>query len=218
MSFPGSPRVAKGAIVSIDVSNPIPQVLPFQYNPDTLTRTLKPQYSAGGQSRTEALRLKGAPIETISLDVEFDATDQLEHADQNSVAATMGILPQLAALEIILYPKSSLVIANSVLAALGTIEIAPAEEPFTLFIWGAKRILPVQLTDYHVTEEAHDINLNPIRAKVSLGMRVLTYDDLDVTHPGYSLFLAHQVVKETMAVIGSVGSISSLASGNIQLT
>jgi hypothetical protein len=198
-SFPGSPRVTKGAIISIDPFSPIPQVIVFQYNPDTLTRTLQPQSSSGGESRTEALRLKGPPVETISLDIELDATDQLEHPDQDGTAASLGILPQLAALEIIFYPKSSLVIANTALAALGTIEIVPPEGPFTIFIWGAKRVLPVRLTEYRVIEEAHDTNLNPIRAKISLGMRVLTYDDLELTHPGYALFLAHQVVKETIA-------------------
>ena len=96
-TFTGSPKVAKGAIVSIDIFSPIPQVIAFQYNPDTLTRSLQPQYSAEGGNRTEALRLKGAPIETISLDIEFDATDQLEHPDQNPTATSMGILPQLAA-------------------------------------------------------------------------------------------------------------------------
>jgi len=187
----------------------------FQYNPDTLTRTLEPQTTAGGENRSEAFRLKGAPIETISLDIELDATDQLEK--QDPTAKSMGILPQLASLEIILYPKVASVIANAALSALGIIEMVPQEGPFTLFIWGAKRILPVRLTEYRVTEEAYDTSLNPIRAKVSLSMRVLTYDDLEVTHPGYSIFLAHQVVKETMAAIGSVKGISSVVSGNSNL-
>jgi hypothetical protein len=90
------------------------------------------------------------------------------------------------------------------------LEVIPPEGPFTLFIWGAKRVLPVKLTEFRITEEAHDVNLNPIRAKVSLGMKVLTYADLKLTHPGYALFLAHQVVKETMAVIGSVNSLGAL--------
>jgi hypothetical protein len=156
-------------------------------------------------------------VETISLDVEFDATDMLEHPDQNRTAANMGIHPQLAALEMILYPKSSLVIANTVLAALGTLEIVPPEGPFTLFIWGAKRVLPVRLTDFSVTEEAYDTNLNPIRAKVTLGLRVLSYSDLNQTHPGYALFLAHQVVKETMASIATINSLSTTGAGGVQI-
>ena len=69
----------------------------------------------------------------------------------------------------------------------------------TLFVWGPKRALPVKLNEFSITEEAHDMHLNPIRAKVSLGLRVLSYSDLPLTHPGYALFLAHQVTKEAMA-------------------
>jgi hypothetical protein len=161
------------------------------------------------------LRLKGAPVETIKIDVEIDATDQLETA--NSIATSMGIYPQLSALEMLLYPKSLLVIANTIALAVGTIEIVPPMAPFTLFIWGPKRVLPVRLTDFTITEEAYDVNLNPIRAKVSLGLRVLSYNDLPLTHPGYALFLVHQVVKETMATIGSVGNLGSVLSGGVNL-
>jgi len=206
-TFPGSPRVQKGAIVGIDIFNPLASVIIFQYNPDTLTRTLQAQTTTGEAGRSEALRLKGAPVETIKLDVEVDATDQLEKADP--VATGMGIYPQLAALEMLLYPKSSLVIANTILMAVGTIEVIPPEAPFTLFIWGPKRVLPVRLTSFTITEEAHDPSLNPIRAKVSLELRVLSYSDFSVTHPGYALFLSHQIIKETLAVIGSAGNIAS---------
>jgi len=201
----------KGAIVGIDPFNPLASVILFQYNPDTLMRTLRAQTPQGGGDRSEPMRVNGAPEETIKLDVEIDATDQLEKAD--SVATSMGIYPQLSALEMLLYPKSALVIANTVLLAVGTIEIIPPEAPLTLFIWGPKRILPVRLTDFSITEEAHDVNLNPIRAKVSLGLRVLSYNDLPVTHPGYGIFLAHQVVKETMAVVGSAGNLGVVSGG-----
>lgn len=214
-TFPGSPRLMKGAIVGIDIFNPLASVIVFQYNPDTLTRTLQAQASGAGGDRTEALRLKGAPIETIKLDVEIDATDQLETA--NSLATSMGIYPQLSALEMLIYPKSALVIANTVLLAAGTIEIIPPVAPFTLFIWGPKRVLPVRLTEFSITEQAYDVNLNPIQAKVSLGLQVLSYNDLPLTHPGYYLFLAHQVIKETMATIGSVSNLAGVAGGNIKL-
>ena len=212
-TFPGSPRLLKGAIVGIDPLNPLASVIVFQYNPETLTRTLTPQMAVGtGSDRSEALRLKGAPIEAISATVEIDATDQLEKAD--ALAVSMGIYPQLSALEMLIYPKSALVIANTVLLAVGTIEIIPPEAPMTLFIWGPKRVLPVRLTTFSIAEEAYDVNLNPIRAKVTLGLQVLSYNDLPLSHPGYALFLAHQVVKETMATISSVGNISSLVSGS----
>lgn len=216
-SFPRSPRLLKGAILGFDIFNPIASVVVFQYNPDTLSRTLQAQSAGGGDGadRSEATRLKGAPVETISLDVEIDATDQLEKAE--GTATSMGVYPQLSALEMLLYPKSSLVIANTILMAVGTLEIIPPEAPFTLFVWGPKRVLPVRLTEFSITEEAYDVSLNPIRAKVSLGLRVLSYNDLPVTHPGYGMFLAHQVVKEVMAVVGSVGNLSAVAGGNIKL-
>jgi hypothetical protein len=215
-TFPGSPRLVKGAIIGIDPFNPLASVIVFQYNPETLTRKVQAQV-AGEQSsgRTEALRLAGAPVETITLSVEIDATDQLERPDPAVVA--MGIHPQLAALEMLLYPKTALVIANAVLAALGTIELIPAEAPLTLFVWGPKRILPVRLTDFSITEESYDVNLNPILAKVALSLRVLSYSDLPPSNPGYALFLAHQVIKETMATIGSVGNLAAIGTGEVDL-
>jgi len=214
-TFPGSPKVVKGALVGIDLFNPLSSVIVFQYNPDTVTRTLQPQTAGEGAARAEAMRLKGPPVETIKLDVEIDATDQLEKAE--GLAVSTGIYPQLSALEMLVYPKSALVIANTVLLALGTLEIVPPIGPFTLLIWGLKRVVPVRLTEFSITEEAHDVSLNPIRAKVSLGLRVLSYNDLSITNPGYWVFLTHQIVKETMATIGSVSNIGAVAGGDIKL-
>jgi len=214
-TFPGSPRVLKGAIVGVDPLNPYASIILFQYNPDTLRRTLETQATGaqgnGSVDRSEALRLRGAPVETITLDVEIDATDQLANA--NPVATSMGVYPQLSALEMLLYPKSSLVIANTILALTGTIELIPPEAPLTLFIWGPKRVLPVRLTTFSITEEAYDVDLNPIRASVNLGLRVLSYSDLPLTNPGYYLFLAHQVTKEVMASIGSATGLVDAAVG-----
>jgi hypothetical protein len=215
-TFPRSPRLIKGAILGIDAFNPLASVILFQYNPDTLTRTLQAQTSGGDDGdRAEVLRLRGAPIETIRLDVEIDATDQLEKRDETAVS--LGIYPQLSALEMLIYPKSSRVIANTALLAAGTLEVIPPAAPFTLFVWGEKRVLPVRLTDFTIQEEAYDPALNPIRAKVSLGLRVLSYNDFSVGHPGHAMFLAHQALKETMAAIGSVGNVSAVAGANVKL-
>ncbi len=216
ISFSNSPRLFKGAIVGFDLTNPIPSVIPFQYNPETLTRSLEPQMQGNDQAgSTVGLRLSGAAVESINIDVEMDATDQLEQG--KGIAVNMGIYPQLSALEMLIYPASSMVIANTILLAAGAIEIMPPPPKLTLFIWGQRRILPVNITSFSITEEAHDVNLNPIRAKVSLGMRVLTYSDLPITHPGYHLFLAHQVVKETMAALGTGSSLTNLIGTNIKL-
>jgi hypothetical protein len=209
------PRTLKGAIVGIDPLNPLASVIIFQYNPDTLTRTVEPQMGGDGGDRAEALRLKGAPAETIKLDVEIDATDQLEAGD--GVAEDVGIYPQLSALEMLVYPKSALVIANTVLLAIGTIEVIPPMAPLTLFVWGPKRALPVKIKEFSIVEEAYDNGLNPIRAKVTLGLRVLSYADLPLTHPGYGVFLAHQVAKEALAVVGSAGALGDVLGGGISI-
>ena len=215
-TFPGSPRVVKGAIVGIDAFNPVASVIVFQYNPEKLSRSLDAQTVGGGEGRSEALRLSGPPVETIPIsELEIDATDQLEKADSN--ALSMGVYPQLSALEMLIYPKTSLVIANTALMMAGTIEVIPPEAPFTLFIWGQKRVVPVRVTSFTINEEAYDVNLNPIRANVNLGLQVLNYTDFSITHPGYYVFLAHQVVKETMATIGSLNNINSVASGQVDL-
>lgn len=215
-SFSGSPRLFKGAIVGFDLSNPIPKVIPFQYNPETLNRSLEPQMQGNDQAgSTVGLRLSGAAAESISLDIEMDATDQLEKGKE--IAVNMGIYPQLSALEMLVYPASSMVIANTIMLAVGTIEIMPPPPRLTLFVWGQRRILPVNITSFSITEEAHDTNLNPVRAKLSLGMRVLTYSDLPITHPGYHLYLAHQVVKETMATLGTGSSLNNLLGTNVKL-
>jgi hypothetical protein len=214
-TFPNSPRVLKGALVSIDPTTLSPSVIIFQYNPDTLTRSLKPRASEGEVARSEVQRLTGPPEETIKVDIEIDATDQLEKND--GVAGSLGIYPQLSALEMLVYPRSAIVIANTILLATGTIEVIAPDAPLTLFIWGAKRILPVRITDFSITEEAHDQALNPIRAKIGLGLRVLTYSDFSVTDPGYYVFLAHQVVKETLSNIGMTSDLTAVAGSNVRI-
>ncbi|HEY0172992.1 MAG TPA: hypothetical protein VGB98_18405 [Pyrinomonadaceae bacterium] len=207
-TFPGAPKLVKGAIIGADPFNPLASVVVFQYNPAELTRTLKAKLTSEDADRGEAFRIKGPPEEDITVKIEIDAADQLETGD--GVAGKLGIHPTLASLEMLLYPKSAKVIANEVLARLGIIEVIPPEAPLTLFVWGAKRILPVRLTSFSVTETQYDPNLNPIQAEVSLGLRVLTYQDLGLASVGGALFMAHQVIKEVMATIGGAGNIGSL--------
>lgn len=214
-AFPNSPRLLKGGLVLVDPdTGAVQRIIVLQYNPDTLTRSLQPQGVTGETAdRSEALRLKGPPIETIKLDAEIDATDQLETADAQ--ATTLGIHPQLAALELIVYPTSDQLQANNTLAQNGTLEIAPMLAPLTLFIWSKNRIVPVRLTDFSITEEAFDAALNPIRAKVSLGMRVLSVNDLGFTAQGGSLFMAYQQQKERLAAQSAGGTLSVLGIGGL---
>ena len=210
-TFPGSPKLIKGGIVLLNPStSAVQRIISLQYNPDTLTRTLQVQGTGGDSGdRSEALRLKGPPVETIKLEAEIDAADQLEFPDQNQHVVEAGLHAQLAALETILYPTSRQLQSNNSLANAGTLEIAPMEASLTLFIWSKNRILPMRLTEFSITEEAFDPSLNPIRAKVSLGMRVLSIDDLGFDHKGGSLFMSYLQKKEQLTGQFQSGSLST---------
>lgn len=207
--FSGSPRLSKGALIGLDVLKPVASVVVFQYNPEKVTRSLRPKASGADGAQGEALRISGPPEETFNLDIEIDATDQLAAGDP--IAGSLGIAPQLASLEMMFYPASALVIANEALALAGLVEVVPPEAPLALLVWSPTRVLPVRLTDISIAEEAYDPNLNPIQAKVTVGMRVLNYDDLGLLSVGGGLFMVHQIAKEVMANIGSVLSFSATA-------
>jgi hypothetical protein len=193
-----SPLLRKGAMLTFDPTTGVPiAIIMLQYNPDTLTRSLKPQAVGEQPDRTEILRLKGPPIETIKAEAEIDATDQLAASDP--VAMSLGIQPQLSALELLVYPASSVLIANEALSLAGTIEILPMESALTVFAWSTQRITPVRITDIEITEQAFDPRLNPIRAKVSLSMRVLSVSDVGFISPAGALYLTYQLTKEAMA-------------------
>lgn len=212
-TFPNSPRLLKGGIVLLDPETAaVQRIITLQYNPDTLNRTLQVQgvNAEGGADRSEALRLKGPPVETIKLDAEIDATDQLEFPDQNPNTIEAGIFPQLAALEAIVYPTSAQLQANHALSRSGTLEIIPMQAVLSLFIWSKNRILPMRITDFSITEEAFDAALNPIRAKVSLGMRVLSVNDVSFDQKAGSLYMIYQQQKERLASLSPGGSFASL--------
>ncbi len=215
-TFPNSPRLLKGGLVLIDAdTSAVQRIIVLQYNPDTLSRTLQPQAVKESGDRAEAMRLTGPPVETIKLDAEIDATDQLEFPDQHANAVQFGIQPQLAALETILYPASGQLLANNALASAGMLEILPMLSALTLFVWSKSRIVPVRITDFSVTEEAFDTALNPMRAKVSLGMRVLSVTDLGFDNKGGSLFMAYQQLKEQLAAKNGAGALGMLGLGGI---
>jgi hypothetical protein len=216
-AFPASPRVVKGGLVLLDpATSLVKRVIVLQYNPDSLSRTLQVQGTGEQGDHSEVLRLKGPPVETLKLDVEIDATDQLETANPGDVVLESGLFPQLSALETILYPTVAQLQNNNAMASAGMLEILPMEAPLTLFVWSRTRIVPVRITDFSVTEEAFDTNLNPIRAKVSLGLRVLSVTDLGFAHRGSSIYLAYQTAKELFATRAPAGTLGQIGiSGGI---
>ncbi len=209
-TFPNSPRIVKGGIVLVDAkSGRTLTVITLQYNSDNLSRTYEPRnFGEGGQG--EALRFTGPAEETLKIEVEIDAADQLEFPDQNRDVVENGVQPQLAILESLINPGSEQLNNNNRLASAGTLEIAPMESPMALFVWSKNRVVPVSVTSFSITEEAFDTQLNPIRAKVNLSMKVLNINDLGFNHKGGSLFMSYLQNKERLAARAGSASLNGI--------
>jgi hypothetical protein len=202
MTLSSSPKLTKGALVVMAPGGgAIRNTINVQYNPDQISHTYQVQGVGGdgGGERAQPFRLKGPAVESIKLDAEIDATDQLEFPGNNPNAARFGIGPQLAVLESLINPSVDELLSVAAQAANGTLEIIPPEAPLVLFQWGQSRVAPVRVTEFSVTEEAFDAALNPIRAKVSLGLRVLSTDDLGFKHKGGTMFISYLRGREALA-------------------
>ena len=198
-SFSRSPRTIRGGIVLLDPSTgAVLRIVAFQYNPETLTRTLAPQHASPQEgSRVIGTRYRAPAVETLKVDVELDASDLLEEGDAS--AAENGIHPQIAALEALVQPLSADLRGADALSSQGALEILAPKAALAVFVFGRARVVPVKVTDMSITEDAFDPNLNPIRARVSLGMQVLTVNDVGFSHRGGGLFLAWLESREALA-------------------
>jgi hypothetical protein len=192
-----APPLEQGAIVVIS-SDGTKRSLAFQYNPDSLRRTVEPN-TVGGRagSRSQAVRFAGAAAETITLDCRFSAVDAV--APHTGVVQGDGIAPQLAALAMLGYPRSSDVLQAQQQLDGGTIEVVPTLAPRLLFVWGGDRVVPVQLTSATIVEELYDRDLVPILATVTLTLRAVSYSDVDETNPQFNQFIAYQQKLESLA-------------------
>jgi hypothetical protein len=200
-TFPGSPKTLKGGFILMDYEGKtVLRTVAFQYNPDTLTRTLTPRGAKiDSGDRLEGLRLIGPPVETFKMDIEFDATDRLEHPANNVETVQNGIAPELADLETIIAPATTDLTAANARASTGTLEVLPLPSPLVLLVLGTNRTLPVRITEFSIVEEAFDTQLNPIRARISLGMRALSIDDLEFGSKGAELFMVSAKRREKLS-------------------
>lgn len=188
--FPGSPQLRKGALCQGAL------IIPFQYNPETLTRKLASNAVNNETGTSDSMRIKAPPTESVDLEILLDATDQMERGSR--LDDGVGIYPSLSALELLIYPLSDRMIANAALAEVGMIELIPALPLPTLLVWGTRRVVPVRITNFSVTEEAFDPSLNPLRARVSLSLQVLTYEDLGLFSTGGALSMINHRQKERL--------------------
>ncbi len=200
--FPRSPKLLKGALVVFETVAPVPtNLIVFQYNPESVGRSFQALGGSrdprqGGGDTAPSL----PPLEAFALKVELDAADQLEQPGSNPLAVAVGLHPTLAALELLLYPASSLLILNKVLSLAGSALLTPARAPLVLLVWGPARVVPVRLASISIAEQAFDTLLNPIRAEVTLSLRALTIPELRQAGPPFdTLAIVNQVAKEVLA-------------------
>jgi hypothetical protein len=204
MGYTRAPKLLKGALIEFSERflGPIPNVIIFQYNPETMTRTLE-VWTPGGGSMSTGSDTTGThnasqtaqpfdPPETFTLSLELDAADDLENPEQHPVAFVSGVANRLAALEMLLYPQQTSLLggllgstAGALSATTGSLgasmdgarAVPRGTVPVLLFVWGPGRIVPVRLTSFSVEEQAYSPQLYPIRAKVNAGLRILSPKD-----------------------------------------
>ncbi|SMC19723.1 hypothetical protein SAMN02745857_00775 [Andreprevotia lacus DSM 23236] len=214
-----TPKLLKGALIYFGAPMliPIPNIIIFQYNPETMTRTLTPwqppqraikwgehdtidpAHRLEDLTRDQRLALSQPydPAETFSLVLELDATDALESPDSHPVATVSGVADRIAAIEMLLYPPGDSVLGGLLGSVAGSVsfsagglsgsfgadtgvetQLARREVPIVLFFWGPGRIVPVRITSLSIEEQQFSPLLYPIRAKASIGLKVLDLDDL----------------------------------------
>lgn len=192
-----SPKLLKGAIIqfSSQLLLPIPNIIVFQYNPDSMTRTISSSEAAAEKSKAgkgdcskgdtkdvNPLSQPVDPSESLTLKLELDAADALEEPETHPVAVVSGVADRIAAIEMLLYPPAdadSSGLLGSLLGSLaggsgGSVDVVPRTTvPVVLFFWGPGRIVPVRITSFSVEETAYSPTLYPIRATVTLGLTIL---------------------------------------------
>lgn len=227
----------RGALVEFmpTILIPLPNVIIFQYNPETMTHswTQADTGSGSGPGQNSPVAVKGRPGESFSFTIAVDANDMIADGSvvAEGIATVSGIYSRLAALEMLLYPVGSFDsgLLGTVSAAAGAVSgsaggntatktsIPAAKLPVVLFIWGPGRIVPVRVTGLTITEKLYDGLLNPTHAEAQLSLRVLTPDELgalddkdplkDVANIAYSY---SQGLRQALAVANLANSVESI--------
>jgi hypothetical protein len=242
-----SPKLLKGALVEFSERfiGPIPNVIIFQYNPETMTRALE-VWNAGGGPSASGNGSSGSydasqtaqpddPPETFSLALELDAADALEKPESHPVAFVSGVADRIAAMEMLLYPQGESLLGGLVGSVTGSLSggvggaiggalgggggakpVPRGTVPVVLFVWGPGRIVPVRLTSFSVEEQAFSPLLYPIRAKVTVGLKILTPKDF----PSCDRKLSEEIAiaafkftrkqKEVLAMANIANSVESI--------
>lgn len=217
--FKNKPKILRGAFVEYGLSIP-PLFVVFQFNPDKLTRNRTVKFTPPSDAGTSDLRqfhqfhkdlldirdYQNVTLdeETISFEIRLDATDNLDEGD--FITQEFGITPQLSALEMMVHPKGENILdiaISSLLSSLTGYSFTSKENPpLVLFVWGRKRVLPVNITSMNITETEFSTDLNPIRATASVSLNVI-----EGPNPAY---LYSKTMKEVMASL-NLANIKDIA-------
>jgi hypothetical protein len=218
--FPNKPKILRGAFVEYGLSIP-PLFVVFQFNPLQLTRNRSLSYSVPGETattpRSQTLHQKesdllkiqegqqvGVKEESITFDIRLDATDDLNDGD--IIVGEFGILPRLATLELMVYPKSDSLLGQALGALLGSeggFSFTKGENPpMILFIWGYTRVLPVNINSINITETEFNTILSPTRATVAVNLTVIEGTSIP--------YMYSKLAKEAMSVL-NLANIAEIA-------
>ena len=239
--------VLKGALVEFmdTFLVPLPNVVVFQFNPETMTHGWTQPEAAGGagtapEGKSNPLAVRGKPGETFSFSLAVDAADMIADGGpvSSGLAALSGVYSRLAALEMLQYPVAAPTgggLLGSVSASIGPGGVSvgasasgsakrpvpQSQVPTVLFVWGPGRIVPVRVTALSVTEKLYDSLLNPTHADATITLRVLTPDELEyVTGPlkdiAKTAYSYSQKLREALA-IANLGNAAESIIGMLPL-
>ncbi len=200
----------RGALIEYgtDLIGPIPNVVIFQFNPETLSRALQVPPRPTGATQRETTQAGEKTFEKISFKAHFSAANMLD--EDKVLARLFGIGPQLAALEKMVLPSAKIAgligavidkIAGAAAPPAPPAQPVPREKyPRILFIWGPTRVLPVTIDSMTIAEQEYDFLLNPVRAEVDITLSVIAIDQCsdDVLAKGALEYST--LAKEAMAI------------------
>jgi hypothetical protein len=216
-------KVTKGALIEYgsDFLGPLPNVVIFQFNPEDLDRQYRIQRRDDGNvpaRQTETHSAFSAPVESFTLNLKFDAADDLDADDP--IATVFGVGPQLAALEKMANPAGGSKLLGAAIDAIGDAigavtgaarPIPPEKLPRLLFIAGPTKAMPVEITSLSIKETLFDTALQPIRADVTIGLEVITFPPGSDDLIGQGALEYQKTVKDAQAVLNLGKAITGVA-------
>jgi hypothetical protein len=215
----------RGAMIEYgsDFLGPLPNVVIFQFNPESLSRTIQIPPRPTGAAARETTQAGEPTIEKITLKAQFSAADGM--GKNNFLARTMGVGPRLAALEKMVNPASKLNgLIGAAIDAIGSAlgfggggggdprQIIPRQNyPRILFLWGPFRVLPVVIESMTITELQYDFMLNPVQADVSIGLAVITIDSCSDDKVGKGALEYSNLAKDAQATANLATTVGQIA-------